>query len=127
MEHCNRSVRQRHHFDSVELANSSDGNNRQRVNPHGRVENTIAANTVKHSSLLPCVRGFTGRSGRSTDLRSTNALRNTTKPARVLHHKDHHNRVAILDLCRGIFPGHICHFSGETPRYQTTLEVQGVG
>lgn len=73
------------HLDCGQLANGSDSSNRQHVNSFGRVENADAPNSVEHSSLLPRVLGFAGRPRRSTDLHSSNGLRNTKRRSIFLH------------------------------------------
>ena len=127
MDRCKGVTRQQRDLGCAKRANGSDSNNRQHVNSPGRVENAGAPNSVQHSSLLPGVRGFNGRPRRSTDLCSTNGLRNTKKRSIFLHRQDLDNRLALVDLRRSFVPGHIGYFSRETYRYRTTLAIQGTG
>ena len=127
MDRCEGDTRQQCDLGCAKLANGSDSNSRQHFNSPGRVENAGAPNSVEHSSLLPGVRGFAGRPRRSTDLCSTNGLRNTKKRSIFLHRQDLDNRLAIVDLRRSFLPGHIGYCSRETSRYRTTLEIQGIG
>ena len=123
MDRCEKNLPDIRDLDRGKLANGSDSNNRQHVNSLGCIENSGAPNSVQHSSLLPGVRGFDGRLRRSTDLHSTNGLRNTQKRSIFLHRQDHDNRLALVDLRRSFFLGHICYFSRETSCYKTTLEI----
>ena len=123
MDRCERNLPDILDLDCGKLANGSDSNNRQHVNSPGRIENADAPNSVEHSSLLPGVRGFAGRSRRSADLHSTNGLRNTKKRSIVLHGQDLDDRLAIMDLRRSLFLGHIGYFSRETSSYKATLEI----
>ena len=123
MDLCKGNLPHLPDLDCGKLANSSDSSNRQHVNSSGRVENAGAPNSVEHSSLLPRVRGFAGRPCRSTDLHTTNGLRNTKERPIFLHRQDHNDRLAILDLLGSFFLRHIGYFSRKISRHKTTLEI----
>ena len=123
MDRCRGNLPRIPDLDCDKLANSSDSNNRQHVNSCSCVENAGAPNSVEHSTLLPGVRGFAGRSSRSTDLHSTNVLRNSKEHSSVLHRQDHDDRFAIMDMRGSFFLGHIGYFSRKTSRYKPALEI----